>query len=90
MKIKYHATTLQRKKNKNTMSSIILRDTLDYVKMDHTNLLFYFTDNAWNVYSVHRLKCVQDKPQYIKDEVIRQIFLEYEFRNIVDEIINTF
>ena len=59
-------------------------------KMNNLDLLFNITDYEWTLYSIHRLNCIQYLPQYIQNEFIKQIFLEYEFRRTVDELIDTF
>lgn len=55
--------------------------------MNDMDLLFTFTDYEWTLYSIYRLISIQNYPQYIKNEFIKQIFLEYEFRGTVDDII---
>lgn len=56
--------------------------------MDHLDLVLSFTDYEWTLYSIHRLNYSQFLPQYITEELLRQISLENEFRSIVNELID--
>lgn len=55
--------------------------------MDNLDLLFSLNEYEWTFYSIHRLNYYQYQPEYLRQELIRQIWLEHEFRSIVDEIL---
>lgn len=56
--------------------------------MDNLNLLFSFTEYEWILNSVHRLNQTSDQPDYIRQEVIRQITLEHQFRTAINILID--
>ena len=56
--------------------------------MDNSELLFSLTDHELTMYSIHRLNQTENQPEYLKQELIRQILLEFEFRTAIDEILD--
>ena len=56
--------------------------------MDNLNLLFSFTEYEWILNSVHRLNQTSGQPDYIRQEVIRQITLEHQFRTAINILID--
>jgi len=56
--------------------------------MQHLDVLFSFTEEEWTLYSLHRLNQSEDKPQYLRQELIRQITLEHQFRIAVNQLID--
>ena len=66
-------------------------DNMDYMDyLDNVDLLLSFSYSDWFTYSTHRLYYYQCQPNADINELLKKIKLEYEFRTIVDEIIDTY
>ena len=56
--------------------------------MDNLTLLFSFTEYEWTLYSLNRLNESESQPDYIRQELIRQITLEHQFRTAINKLID--
>ena len=55
--------------------------------LDNLDLLFSFTDYEWTMYSIHRLNQSEGQSEYLRQEVIKQISLEHQFRTAINKVI---
>ena len=56
--------------------------------MDNLDLLFSFTEYEWTFYSINRLNQSESQPEYLRQELIRQITLEHQFRTAINKLID--
>jgi hypothetical protein len=74
------------------MDTPVHTTTMDTIHaMDNMERLFSLSDTEWVFYTLNRLNvCIfQNQEQHLAHELIRQIFLEFEFRRDIYDIINT-
>ncbi len=62
-----------------------------FESMDNMERLFTLNDTEWVFYTLNRLNtCIfQIQQEHLTHELIRQIFLEFQFRREILDIINT-
>lgn len=56
--------------------------------MDNLDLLFSFTEYEWTLYSINRLNESESQPEYLRQELIKQITFEHQFRIAINKLID--
>tara|TARA_A100001015_G_C14562073_1_gene545731 strand:+ start:224 stop:475 length:252 start_codon:yes stop_codon:yes gene_type:complete len=56
--------------------------------MDNLELLFSLTYDEWTLYSIRRLNESESQPDFKRQEVVRQITLEHQFRTAINTLID--